>query len=545
MAKITDPDQLNVGTELVLDTSAKTISLVAAGNLVAKDGVTIQALYSKLIELWTTSTYNKYPFPMYTIDAKSGQFQFGTDGSTYNGWKPLDNSTRQMLRDGGWSEYSNLGVLNRQYVGMIALASGFPTGAQFYYQKTSTDSPTNFTFTDAPNEGIQVFGDASNGDFDNRTYFKMFCREYEYLYDDAVLSDVGETGTGPYKIALPISVGSDLKVTDTDVNVAANAPYTSINVKFFSQNFSKDIDLVGTNRNFGIVIDVGTHSGVDGSVSAGGTVLNTAAGGITGSDFTGGKLVIHEGTNKGVYNISGTPTAASITIQGATFPAVGTNLSFTLQRATPVTASLPQIYTKIQYLLRQNTDIDATSGTVIGKTASALMRFVGDTLVCGEAASNPNGGGNGVSIEGLSSNDLNSVELFDNTGTKRLYPYVAGGTLSFNSFLTQSATGYYRMYFSTLPGANNDYGEVNAVTVNDKDGNPIAGTIAAGSVSWSFDYDGNVQGGRTAGQDCSVVVVAGNKGVAKPVVTTYTITRSKGQGISLVAEQDRGYLNPA
>jgi hypothetical protein len=37
------------------------------------------------------------------------------------------------------------------------------------------------------------------------------------------------------------------------------------------------------------------------------------------------------------------------------------------------------------------------------------------------------------------------------------------------------------------------------------------------------------------------VVVAGNKGVAKPVVATGTITRAKGITISLVAEQDRAY----
>ena len=105
--KITDGDLLVVGTELTLDTTAKTIKLNQAGNLVYKDGVTLQALYSKFIKLWETSTYNKFPFPMYVIDAKSGQFQFGTDGGTYNGWKPLDDTTRQALRDGGWSEYSN------------------------------------------------------------------------------------------------------------------------------------------------------------------------------------------------------------------------------------------------------------------------------------------------------------------------------------------------------------------------------------------------------------------------------------------------------
>ena len=88
MAKITTPDMLNVGVELTIDTTAKTFTLNQAGNLVFKDGVTLQALYSKFVKLYETSTYNKYPFPMYTIDAKSGQFQLGTDGNTYNGWKP-------------------------------------------------------------------------------------------------------------------------------------------------------------------------------------------------------------------------------------------------------------------------------------------------------------------------------------------------------------------------------------------------------------------------------------------------------------------------
>lgn len=544
MAKIVDPDLLTAGTTgtemLVLDTTAKTLKLQATGALIAKDGVSLQCIYSKLIELWTTSTYNKYPFPMYTIDAKSGQFQVGTDGSNANGWKWLDDTTRTFIRDGGWSEYNAAGTLARQYVGMIALASGYPAGAQFYYQKTSTGAPTNFTFTDAPNEGIQVYGDvgadATTTTFDNRTYFKMFCREYNYLYDDAVLSDVGETATGPYKVALPISVGADLNISSNDAGISAS-PYSDINIKFLPASFQYDVDTTGSPRDFGIVVDVGTHSGTDGATTAGGSVLTTALGGITGATYVGGTLKIHEGTNKGTYNISGTPTATTVTISG-TFPGgVLSNQSFTLQRATPVTATLKEIYTKVQYQLRQSGDIDATTGTVTGKTANSLMYFVGSTLVCGNGSSNPNGGGSGVVIQGMSANDLNSVELYDNTVTKRLYPYAAAGTLSFNAFLTQGGTGYYRMYVSST------YGTAGAITVNDKDGNPIQGTISGASVNWSFDYDNNAQG-HTAGTNLTVTVVAGNKGVAKPVVATYTITRSKGQGISLVAEQDRGYLNP-
>jgi hypothetical protein len=61
------------------------------------------------------------------------------------------------------------------------------TGAQLYYQKVNGGASANFTFTDEVNEGIQVFGDASNGNFDSRTYFKGYVREYGKKYDDSVL----------------------------------------------------------------------------------------------------------------------------------------------------------------------------------------------------------------------------------------------------------------------------------------------------------------------------------------------------------------------
>lgn len=542
MAKITDPDQLNVGTELTIDTSAKTFTLNVAGNLVAKDGCTIQALYSKFVELWTTATYNKFPFPMYAVDVRSGQYQFGTDGQTNNGWAPVSDATRQKLRDGGWSEYSAAGVLKRQYVGVVALASGYPAGAQFYYQRASGGPASNFTFTDAPNEGIQVYGDSSNGNFDTRTYFQIYCREPDYLYDSASLTDVGETATGAYKVQLPVAVGQDLKITDDDATVAANAPYTSIVVRFFAGAFAKDIDTVNTQRSFGIVIDAGTHSGVDGSVTNGGSALTTSAAGITGSNYTGGKLVIHEGAAKGTYDISGTPTSGSVSITG-TFPGSGSSLSFTLYPAANLGATLPQIYTKIQYLLRQGSNINTATGSITGKVASALLKFVGDTLICGSESINPQGGGDGVVVEGIRPDDLNSIEFIDNSDATWTYPYASAGTLEFNAVL-RGSPGYYRMYFTTLPGAGDDYGESSAVTVNDKDGVPIAGTIpGGGSVAFSFDYDGNVQGSRTAGQNAAVTIVAGRAGSAKPVVTTATITKSKGITISLVAEQDRAYLN--
>jgi hypothetical protein len=538
MAKLTDPDDLNVGTEITIDTSGKTFTLVATGNLVAKDGVTLQAVYSKFIKLWESSTYNKFPFPMYAIDALSGQFQFGTDGATPNGWAPANDTTRQMLRDGGWSEYTSGGVLDRQYVGIVSLGD-VNAGAQLYYQTTATGSAVDFTFDDEVNEGIKVFEDSVQ---DERTFFKGFVREQGYKFKDSVLADTGKTATGAYIVNMLLSNETDLDITDLDTEMT-NSPYSEIAIRYFDTAFQKDVDTTDAERSFGIVIDVGTFSGVDGVTTNGGSSLATTDAGIpTDGTYDGGTLTIHEGNDKGVYTI-GTIVAAGAVPITTTFPTGDTAASFTLQRAAPVVATLAQIYTRIQYDLRQDTDIDATGGTVNGKTASLLLNFVGPTLIAGFFdPDNPNGGGSGVMVEGIRAADLNTIVFYDNTFATRQYPYASAGNLNFNSFLTQGSAGYYRMYFTDpTAGAGDAWGEDGAVTVNDKDGNPIQGTITAGQIAFTFDYTGNNQGGRTPDTDAAVTVVAGNKGVAKPVVATGVIDESKSISITMTAEQDRAY----
>ena len=61
---------------------------------------------------------------------------------------------------------------------------------------------------------------------------------------------------------------------------------------------------------------------------------------------------------------------------------------------------------------------------------------------------------------------------------------------------------------------------------------------------FTFDYDNNTQGGRTAGTDAAVVVVAIGLNTAQYVSATGTITRATGQNISLVAPLERNYSNP-
>jgi hypothetical protein len=548
--KITDPDDLIVSTtegnlgvngNIWLDTTAKTFELAPYGELVAKDGVTGNALWAKFVDLWTTAPYQPFPFPMNVLDAKSGQYIFGQDpGGTYNGWKPEGDVTRQMIRDAGWSEYTSGGVLDRQYVGIVSLGD-VNSGAQLYYQKASGGAAANFTFTDEVNEGIRVDDTAKN-------YFRGFVREYGKKYKDSVLADTGQIATGAYIVNLLLSNEDDLDITAVDGTVSTVSPYTEIKVRYFDQAYSRDVDSA-TNRSFGIVIDVGTHSGVDGSAPGGASVLTTAEGGMTVNAYAGGTLRINEGTDDGVSFPIVSNTATTITVTGTI--ASGSNLSFTAQRATPVAATLKQIYTKIQYLLRQASDIDETDGSVTGKTASLLLNFVGTSLKCGfYAPTNPNGGGTGVIIEGLQATDINDVVFYDNGGTAREYPYTAAGTLNFNAALTNGGTGYYRMYFLNDDSGDNlgyDYGTADAITVNDANGDPITGSISGASIPFTFDYDGNTQRGNdlpnvSPTDDAPIVVVAGNAGSAKPVVATGTITRSKTVSITLTAETDRAYL---
>lgn len=461
MAKITSKALLAVGVEVTIDEPGRIITLNVAGDLVAKDGVSWQALYSFFVDLWATSTYQDSPFPFYAIDALSGQFQVGTDGSTFSGWKFSDtdsNATRNMLRDGGWSEYSAAGVLLQQYAGFIGLGSITPaTTVQPYYHLGATDAPINFPFTDQFNVGVRVYGDATHGNLDKRTYAKAYVREYGKKFKSSILADTGATGTGANKVNFLVSNEDDLKITNllgavqaTADAAMAGAPYSGITVAYYTANQTRTIS--GVSRNFKIIIE-----------GNGGT--------------------------------------------------------------------LEQIYAKVQYMLRQATDINTggTAGVKTGKIQDELLKFVGDTLVTSQS----------VYIDDVLSADSNRVEFYDDSNTLRTNPYTAAGTMSFNTVLVGAGSSY-RLMYSAPAGAGNDYGESGAITVNNASAVPITGTISSGSIGFDFDYDNDTAGG-TAGTDKAVTLIGIRPGFGKFAMATGTLSRSKGISLSLVAEQDRVY----
>lgn len=456
MAKLTSKADLNVGTEILVDEPGRTIRLLQAGNLIAKDGVTMQAVYSKCVDLWATATYQDSPFPFYALDNLSGQYQIGTDGSTFSGWTWFDDATRDMIRDAGWSEFNVAGVEVAQYVGAVGLGGITPElTCQPYYHLAEADPAIDFPFTDQFNVGIKV---KDNAALDKRTYFKAYIREYGKKFKASTLADTGSSGTGPFKQNFLVANEDDLKITGllgavqaTGDTAMASGLYTGITVAYYTVNQTRTIG--GVSRNFKII--------------------------ITGNGGT-----------------------------------------------------LEQIYAKVQFLLRQGTDINTggTAGVKTGKIQSDLLSFVGDTLVTAQS----------VYIDGVLAADSNRVDFFDDSNTVRRNPYSSAGNMTFNTPLVGAGSSF-RLMFKDPPGAGNDFGEAGAITVNNAAGSPITGTISTASIEFTYDYDGNVQGGYTGGTDRTVVLIGIRPGTGKYVAAEGTLSRSKAIGLSLVAEADRVY----
>jgi hypothetical protein len=204
--------------------------------------------------------------------------------------------------------------------------------------------------------------------------------------------------------------------------------------------------------------------------------------------------------------------------------------------------SLREVYEFVQYALRQNADINGdTPSVVTGKIADPLLYYVGDTLYT-RAAANPDGGGTGVFIDNFDSTDLNNVYFVDNIGGSRSYPYSATLTISFNSNLVSDGAAKYWAYYTTTPNGD-DWGESTAILVKDSSNADITGSISGASVTKTYDFDGNVQGGRTPPAVPDITVIAIGLNTGQYVRATGTIARSKSNSVALVAPLERNYQN--
>jgi hypothetical protein len=248
MAFITDPDSLNQGTEVTINTGARTIALNAAGNLAdagtqaADNGVTGQALYSFLKEEWRTdAALIPFPFPLVAITPE--QFEWVAD------WEPADDATRRFIRTAGWTEVQTGGAVKREYLGVVSLGN-IDAGDTPYYFFSSQTSATAFDFDGPVNQAVQTFGDATNGNFDRRTdVLTTAIRVFGKTFGQSTTVDIGITG-GSSLVAqvarFPLAEGDDLALITLaggagnlgslfdDIITVPVTPYDHMDIEYFA-----------------------------------------------------------------------------------------------------------------------------------------------------------------------------------------------------------------------------------------------------------------------------------------------------------------------
>ncbi len=524
MAKIVDPDSLNQATEVVINTTAKTIQLLVAGNLSnaspgSTSGVTLQALYSFLKEEWKTDTaLNKFKFPIKMFTK--------TDGIFINGWDFADATSRNLVRDAGWEE-----ITGNKYAGIVSLGNFDSSSDQAWYQHVIGYNATtiNFNKTGNLNEAIQIDGFTG--------YLKAFLRiasgsgtgklysEYNLLTEQTI------SALEPVLYKLPLSNSTDLKINTADATIDGSAPYTGMKVNYLKGK--------------------GFTTWANSTVYPAASVVQEATGSPKRWFFTAAG-----GTSSGTDVQDDTGVTDWAAYDGEV--QIGTNYYAFNRIITGNNGTAQQIYNWAQRQLRKTTDINANDSTTVnqrsglvvnGNVAELLLEFVGDTL-----KTKP-----GLYISGFHADSTNSIKFRDITvdgggvdintylpvvSTERNYPFVATGTLNFSTNLvneTDSNTKY-TMYFTNAGG--NLFDSANAIIVKNNSSVDITGQITAASIAWDFDYDNNVQGGRTAGTDAAVSIVAQGLPGATWVLTTFTITRATSQSITINADDERNYSNP-
>jgi hypothetical protein len=453
----TDSATDNGSTNVYIDVDAKRVKLIpGVGGLDARLGAIEKAVYSFLKEEWISDpngkNLNGVDFPMSPITDEFYEF--------VDGWDWADATTRQTIRRGGWLVRNAAGGITEHWPALAILNA--ESDDQAYYDLGAGAVP--FTFPGNTAEAVQVISDP-NGDgnftdgFDRSGNVTVYNREQGQKYSSASTVASGESSLlAPKLFSLGLPTSPDLEVTASDVTIAGSAPYTGMNITFYSSPQSRTIG--ASSYDFGIIVD-----------------------GNGGDKF--------------------------------------------------------QIYEFVQWALRQATDQDSGPGSLTGNLMPELAKFVGPVLET-QTATNYQGGGTGVYIDNFSLVDTNTLLFRDNTQTTRKFPFVAAGKLLFNPNLVNDPDAVYRVFFTDGVTGGLEFGTDTAIAVNDNDGNPIEGTVGGNAeIAFTFDYDGNNQGGRTPGTAANVTAIAIGKEGAQHVKTTATIGASSTNTISFVSATER------
>jgi hypothetical protein len=390
-------------------------------------------------------------------------------------------------------------------------------------------------------------GNATTITADYRKYFKIFCREWQQTYASSSFEGIGvDTAVGGAGAVFQAYRYPLTNTTDPDIVDDAGAALAETTVATGGVGISNLLDpyanvtidyLRDANGDFyNILQDIADTTAYEvGDViyyPTDGNWYEVLAAHTTGTGDDPSANVSRYGVYEGQREVGINGNQAFNIIIDADTNVAG-NVSGDNRLRT--------IYQSVQFQLRQNEDIDrgpsSPDGAVTGKTADELLSFVGPTLVTAQ----------GVYIDSFNSQDNNDISLTatnnaDGTSQSVAFDFKAQITLNFGDNLVNDSAAKYFLFFANANG--NAFGTSNAIIVNDAEDPvaPISGDVnSQSSITRSFDYTGNDQGGRTADSDAPVVGVAIGLNTGQYVSSTTTIERNTTNAISLIAAFERNY----
>jgi len=169
MAKIVDPDQITVGTEVVYSTAAKTVQYLVAGNLSdaapgKTSGMTGQAGYSASKDHWlASSTFRKHRSPIDPV--------FDASFRLKDEWDFADQQSRDLQRDAGFQ----ITKTGQELACIIGLQDAADSDVLNYQNVLGFTQTVNaFDKAGNLNELIEIFDGSVT---DTRDFLKVFNRQ--------------------------------------------------------------------------------------------------------------------------------------------------------------------------------------------------------------------------------------------------------------------------------------------------------------------------------------------------------------------------------
>jgi len=130
----------------------------------------------------------------------------------------------------------------------------------------------------------------------------------------------------------------------------------------------------------------------------------------------------------------------------------------------------------------------------------------------------------GLFIDGLPASESQKIVQTSDDGTECTYAYYPACEIAVGTSAKTDSNAWYQVYYKD-GAADADFNKANAVTVKDKDGVDVKGSVGGSDISFLYDYVGNTQAGLPGDTDKVMVVEVEGDGGCTAAKTEFVMKK--------------------